>query len=162
MKLSYVPVLIAALAPAAAAFIAAPALQAAQSAAPAPAAAPAAEMPKNLKVLPSNLTVRQVRDIMNDWADALGVDCSTCHVRDAANLAPNGHPRFNYADDSKQEKRTARVMYAMTQEINSQFLSKVPNSGVPISCGTCHRGHLSPVPYNSDDDSAPAPAPATH
>lgn len=100
-------------------------------------------MPKNLKVLPSNLTIRQVRDIMNDWTDALGVDCDTCHVRDAADLGPNGRPRFNYADDSKQEKRTARVMNAMTQEINSQFLSKVPNSGIPISCSTCHRGHLS-------------------
>ena len=157
MKMSYVPVLIAALVPASAVFIAAPALQAAQSAAPAPAVAPADETPKNLKVLSKDLTIHQVRDIMNDWTDALGVDCSTCHVRDPNNLAPNGRPRFNYADDSKQEKRTARVMYAMTQEINSQFLSKVPNSGIPISCSTCHRGHLSPVPYNSDDDSAPAP-----
>lgn len=154
----YVPVLIAALVPAVAAFIAAPALQAAQSAAPAPAAAPVDETPKNLQVLPKDLTIHQVRDIMNDWADALGVECSTCHVRDPNNLAPNGRPRYNFADDSKQEKKTARVMYAMTQEINSQFLSKVPNSGIPISCSTCHRGHLSPVPYNSDDDSTPAPA----
>ena len=159
MKLSYVPVLFAALVPANAAFIAAPAMQTAQSAATAPAAAPADEMPKNLKVLSSELTIHQVRDIMNDWTDALGVDCGTCHVRDPNNLAPNGRPRFNYADDSKQEKRTARVMYAMTQEINSQFLSKVPNSGIPISCSTCHRGHLSPAPFNSDDS---APAPATH
>jgi cytochrome c5 len=158
LKLSYVPVLLAALIPATAAFIAAPAMQAAQSAATAPAAAPADEAPKNLKVLSKDLTIHQVRDIMNDWTDALGVECSTCHVRDPNNLAPNGRPRFNYADDSKQEKRTARVMYAMTQEINSQFLSKVPNSGIPISCSTCHRGHLSPVPFNGDDDSAPAPA----
>lgn len=158
MKMRYVPVLIAALVPAVAAFIAAPALQAAQSAAPAPAAAPVDETPKNLQVLPKDLTIHQVRDIMNDWADALGVECSTCHVRDPNNLAPNGRPRYNFADDSKQEKKTARVMYAMTQEINSQFLSKVPNSGIPISCSTCHRGHLSPVPYNSDDDSTPAPA----
>jgi cytochrome c5 len=154
LKLSYVAVLLAAILPASAVFVAEPAMQAAQDAAP----AQAETAPQNLQVLPKNMTVRQVKEIMDGWTDALGVDCSTCHVRDAANLGPNGKPRFNYADDSKQEKKTARVMYAMTQEINAQFLSKVPNSGIPISCSTCHRGHLSPVPYNSDDDSAPAPA----
>lgn len=147
-------VLLAAIVPASAAFIAAPAIHASQSAAP----AAAQTMPQNLQVLPKDLTTRQVRDIMDGWADALGVDCSTCHVRDAANVGPNGKPRFNYADDSKQEKKTARVMYAMVQQINGQFLSKVPNSGIPVSCSTCHRGHLSPVPYSSDDENSPAPA----
>jgi hypothetical protein len=136
--------------PATAIIFAAPAEQAAQNAAP--ALAQTDGTPQNLKVLPKDLTVHQVREIMEGWTDALGVDCSTCHVRDAANVAANGRPRYNYADDSRQEKRTARVMYAMTQEVNGAFLSKVPNSGIPIGCGTCHRGHLSPVPYNSDDD----------
>lgn len=152
MKTSFVSVLIAAMIPAAAIILAAPVEQAAQNAAPAPVQADGA--PQNLKVLPRDLTARQVREIMEGWTDALGVDCSTCHVRDTANVAANGRPRYNYADDSRQEKKTARVMYALTQEVNGAFLSKVPNSGIPVGCGTCHRGHLSPVPYNSDDDSS--------
>lgn len=103
--------------------------------------------PQNLKVLPSNLTTRQVRAIMDGWTDALGVDCDTCHVRNPNDLAPNGHPRMNYADDSKEEKKTARVMYKMVQSINADYLAKVPNSGMPVDCGTCHRGHLSPEPF---------------
>ncbi len=103
--------------------------------------------PQNLKVLPSNLTIRQVRTIMDSWTDALGVDCDTCHVLNAKDLAPNGHPRMNYADDSKEEKKTARVMYTMVQAINANYISKIPNSGMPVGCGSCHRGHLSPEPF---------------
>jgi hypothetical protein len=154
LKFSYALVFIAVVILAMAVFVIVPAIHAVQSAVP----VQAETAPQNLQVLPKGLTARQVKEIMNGWTDALGVDCSTCHVRDAANLDPKGKPRFNYADDSRQEKKTARVMYAMTQEINAQFLSKVPNSGIPISCSTCHRGHLSPVPYNSDDDSTSVPA----
>ena len=119
--------------------------------------------PTNLKVLPKGLTGDQVRDIMEGWESELGTACSTCHVRNPNDLGPNGRPRFNYADDSKEEKRTARVMYAMVDSINTNFVSKVPNSGVAVSCGTCHRGHLSPEPYNGGDASKPAlpSAPAT-
>jgi Photosynthetic reaction centre cytochrome C subunit len=108
--------------------------------------------PTNLQVLPNNLTEGQVRSIMENWATALGTDCSTCHVRDPRNLGPNGRPRFNYADDSREEKKTARVMYRMTQDINTNYLSKVPNSGLPVSCGTCHRGHLGPEPFTGIED----------
>lgn len=108
--------------------------------------------PTNLKVLPKDLTGGQVRDIMEDWANDLGTDCSTCHVRDPKDLAPNGRPRFSYADDSKEEKATARVMYAMVESINTNFVAKVPNSGMPVTCGTCHRGHLSPEPFTGPDD----------
>lgn len=111
---------------------------------------PAGDQPKNLQVLSKDLSTRQVRAMMEDWTGELGVDCSTCHVRSTADPSADGHERFNYADDSKQEKRTARVMYAMTAEINARYVSTVPNSGVPVTCGTCHRGHLSPVPYSGD------------
>ena len=36
--------------------------------------------PKNLKVLPKNLTGDQVVDIMRHWAGDLGQKCSTCHA----------------------------------------------------------------------------------
>ena len=34
----------------------------------------------------------------------------------------------------------------MVQEINTQYIGKIDNSGAPVTCGTCHRGHLDPQP----------------
>ena len=103
--------------------------------------------PTNLQVLPKDLTSEQVHDIMEKWAGDLGVHCGTCHAADPANLAPNGRPRLKFADDSKPEKKTARMMFKMVDEINTQYVGKIENSGMPVTCGTCHRGHLNPEPY---------------
>jgi hypothetical protein len=103
--------------------------------------------PTNLKVLPKNLTGDQVHEIMEQWEAALGAKCGTCHTADPNNIGPNGRPRLNFADDSKPEKATARLMYTMTEEINVNYVSKVPSSETPVSCGTCHRGHLGPEPW---------------
>jgi len=114
---------------------------------PAPAPAHEHPAPTNLKVLPRNLTGEQVHEIMEKWEGELGTGCKTCHAADPKNLGPNGKPRLNYADDSKEEKRTARVMYKMTEEINVSYVSKIDSSGDPVTCGTCHRGHLGPEPF---------------
>ena len=103
--------------------------------------------PTNLKVLPKDLTGQQVHEIMEKWEGSLGVHCSTCHTADPKNLAPNGRPQLNFADDSKEQKLTARLMYTMTEDINVNYVSRVPNSEMPVTCGTCHRGHLGPEPF---------------
>jgi hypothetical protein len=114
--------------------------------------------PTNLQVLPKNLTGDQVHEIMDKWEGELGVHCSTCHAADPKNIGPNGRPRLNYADDSKPEKATARLMYKMTEDINVNYVSKVPNSEVPVTCGTCHRGHFGPEPFViPPDDHGPRP-----
>jgi Photosynthetic reaction centre cytochrome C subunit len=100
--------------------------------------------PTNLKVLPKDLTGQQVREIMENWQGQLGVRCGTCHAADPKNLGPNGRPRINFADDSKEEKNTARLMAQMTENINKNYLAKLPNADTTVTCGTCHRGHLSP------------------
>ncbi|HUB28964.1 MAG TPA: c-type cytochrome [Terracidiphilus sp.] len=102
--------------------------------------------PTNLKVLPKSLSGAQVREIMHQWESALGAECATCHVRDAKDPDANGHARFNYADDSKPEKAAARVMYQMVETINSNYVAKIENSGVPVDCWTCHRGRIAPEP----------------
>jgi Photosynthetic reaction centre cytochrome C subunit len=102
--------------------------------------------PTNLKVLPRTLSGAQVRAIMHQWEDALGAECATCHVRDAKDPDLNGRPRFNYADDSKPEKVAARLMYTMVEDINSNYVAKIENSGVPVNCWTCHRGRIAPEP----------------
>jgi Photosynthetic reaction centre cytochrome C subunit len=38
-------------------------------------------------------------------------------------------------------------MVKMVEEINTQYVGKIENSGMPVTCGTCHRGHLDPPPY---------------
>lgn len=108
--------------------------------------------PTNLKVLPKDLTGEQVHEIMERWADYLGAECNTCHTADPKNIAPNGKPRLNFADDSKPEKSTARLMFRMTEDINQNYVSMVPNSGAGVTCGTCHRGHISPQPFVAPDE----------
>jgi len=103
--------------------------------------------PTNLKVLPKNLTGEQVHEIMQKWRTELGTHCNTCHTEDKKNRAPDGRPQLNFADDTKAEKSTARLMYKMVDDINGNYVSMVENSGVPVTCGTCHRGHITPEPF---------------
>src|SRR6266567_4303718 len=117
-----------------------PAFGAAHPHMPAPA-------PTNLKVLPKNLTGEQVHDIMHKWEADLGTECVHCHTPDPKNIGPNGKPRLNFADDSKKEKAAARLMYTMMEGVNTDYVGKIDNSGEPVTCGACHRGHESPQPY---------------
>jgi hypothetical protein len=136
---------------------------------PAPAHAhPPAPAPTNLQVLPKTLTGEQVHEIMHKWEADLGVECSMCHAADPKNIGPNGRPRLNYADDSKKEKATARLMASMMQDINQNYISKVDGEGGPVTCGTCHRGHAQPeafVPkpeHEEHEHEHPSGAPVPH
>ena len=121
--------------------------------------------PTNLKVLPKDMTGEQVHQLMHQWEAALGTECSTCHAADPNRKTPSGKPALNYADDSKPEKNTARLMYKMVDDINKNYISMVENSGIPVACGTCHRGHLDPPifspPKGEHDHDHEHPAPAT-
>jgi len=108
--------------------------------------------PTNLQVLPKNTTGRQVRDIMQTWAGSLGVRCGFCHAVDSKNIGPKGQPRLNYADDAKDDKKIARLMYTMTQHINEDYISRTTEidtdaMGMTVTCGTCHRGHDMPQEF---------------
>ena len=108
--------------------------------------------PTNLKVLPKDLTGAQVRDIMQKWAGSLGVHCDTCHMADPSHPMPNGRPSMNFADDSKPDKQIARIMYTMTETINSDYISKTKAidtdaMDMKVECGTCHRGHEMPEAF---------------
>ena len=130
-------------------FAAAAAAQAPQSARP----HRSAHFPKptNLQVLPKNLTGLQVRRIMHVWAGSLGVHCDTCHAAYPNKLNGSGHPRLDFASDAKHDKLTARLMYKMVQQINGDTISTVTDENgkpaPPVTCGTCHRGHLDPPKF---------------
>jgi len=131
-----------------------------QAAPAAPAAAPPPHQhpaPTNLKVLPRSLSGEQVHEIMQKWSGELGTRCKTCHAADPKRTGPDGKPALNYADDSKEEKQTARKMVKMVEEINANYISKIDGSGAPVTCGTCHRGHFGPEPF-----AAPSPEPHTN
>jgi len=123
--------------------------------------------PTNLKVLPKDTSGQQVHEIMEGWAGSLGVHCDTCHAADPKNLAPNGRPRLKFDDDSKPEKQMARIMYTMTEDMKANYIKKVADldkmesPAAPLTCGTCHRGHLDPEAFvipKEDGPGGPPPA----
>jgi len=118
----------------------------AQTTAPA-VAAKVRPLPTNLQVLPRQMTGDQVHELMERWEAETGMHCNACHAAIPGAVGPTGKPRLNYADDSREEKATARQMYRMTEEINSKYIAKVPGSGAAVTCGTCHRGKMGPEPY---------------
>ena len=99
--------------------------------------------PKNLRVLPPNSTAADVKGLMEQYGDELGVKCEYCHTRNA------GTQSLDYASDDNPAKQTARVMIAMLNEINTKYLAQLDDQkyAVLVSCGNCHRGHADPPEF---------------
>jgi len=97
----------------------------------------------NLKVLPKDISPRELQAIMaDDFEDGLGVTCGFCHAN-----AKDGHG-LDFASDEKPEKEIARRMMRMTLGINKKyFKAKHPTIGsnvLTITCTTCHKGEAFP------------------
>jgi hypothetical protein len=128
-------------------------------AAPGPGQAPAA--PKNLKVLPKDWTVQQVRALMATFMESLGLKnsgapgdgCDHCHAANpAVQPAPGRGPTLDYSLDTNPKKDIARKMIQMVMATNEQLKTVAdPPVNEPVSCFTCHRG---------DSTSKPLAAPA--
>lgn len=134
-----------------------------------PSAAPPAGVHKNLKVLPQDLSRDQLIAIMRTFTRGLGVKCNHCHVV----TATTPKEELDFASDAKEEKRVARVMIQMTNQINKEWLERVeeaegheeeeahaaPAEGMltqpRVGCWTCHRGQVEP-----EMPPPPPPAPA--
>ena len=99
---------------------------------------------ENLKVLPEDIEVRQLINIMRGFAMGLGVRCQHCHVGE------EGMPLadFDFPSDDKETKRKARDMIRMVKEINDEHLAELEGRGDPpveVTCVTCHRGQARPI-----------------
>ena len=125
-----------------------------------PAAAPATASPagRNLQVLPRDLSREQLLAIMRTFTRSLGVKCNHCHVV----TATTPKEELDFASDAKEEKRVARVMIQMTNQINGAWLERVEaaegheEEAAPaatgtavltqprVGCWTCHRGQVEP------------------
>jgi hypothetical protein len=98
---------------------------------------PAESVFKNIKTFKGVPAGRLVNIMNMGFGRSLGVSCGFCHVPGKWDL------------DDKEEKNTARLMVAMVETINRDYLAKVPaDSGraAPMAtCFTCHRGRPQPV-----------------
>ncbi len=113
---------------------------------------PAESVFKNIKIFKGVLAGRLVNIMNNGFGRSLGVSCGFCHVPGKWDL------------DDKEEKSTARLMFAMVQTINRDYIAKVPvDSGSPpptVNCMTCHRGMPKPMgPGGPPPGARPAGAP---
>ena len=102
---------------------------------------------KNLKVLPKDISTKDLSRIMIDeFEDGLGVSCGFCHAEEK-----DSH-KLDYASDEKPEKEIARLMMKMTLDVNEKYF-QVPHpligdSVLSITCMTCHKGQ--PRPRNPE------------
>src|SRR5712691_6525091 len=88
--------------------------------------------PKNLKLLAPD---SDIRFFMQNFNEALGVQCTYCHVEG------------DFAADTNPKKEMARKMIAMVRLIDTSFPSSAgvfPVGYHEVDCITCHRGSVKP------------------
>ena len=84
---------------------------------------PETEPMKNIQIF-TGKSRKEVTAIMKTFTQGLGVKCSHCHEKD-------------YASDAKAEKKAARDMIKMLDDMNAKY-SMLEKKG---SCFMCHRGN---------------------
>ena len=104
------------------------------------------EKPTNLKILPKDISAKELHRIMKGFSISLGVKCTFCHV--AEQVEGQEHLKFDFASDNKPEKKIARDMMLMTGAINNNYIDKIiggDHTLEQISCVTCHMGRKTPI-----------------
>ena len=97
----------------------------------------------NLKVLPKDISSKDLQGIMaDDFEDGLGVSCGFCHAS-----APDGRG-LDFTSDAKPEKEIARRMMRMTLDLNKKYFNarkpRIGSNTLTITCATCHKGEPFP------------------
>ena len=97
---------------------------------------PAEQVFKNVQVLKGITAAELVQKMDKDYATAMSWNCTNCH-----RLAPQG----NFASDTSNDKKRARFMQQMQNDINHTELPKLyPKDTPAVTCATCHRGYNEP------------------
>ncbi|GAA0563431.1 hypothetical protein GCM10009415_52080 [Chitinophaga japonensis] len=96
------------------------------------------ENPKNLKVLPKDISHEELENVMRGFKDALGVKCGFCHAP-----RKDDPKKLDFASDENEHKAVARDMMRMTARINKKYFKS--HQVAAVSCYTCHRGNEEPV-----------------
>jgi tetratricopeptide (TPR) repeat protein len=102
------------------------------------------DKPKNLTVLPTTTTAKELQRAMITFTSSLGVRCVYCHVgEEGKDLS-----EFDFISDDKPEKDKARIMMKMVNAVNAEYLAdfhKVNAPSVEVTCVTCHHGNALPI-----------------
>lgn len=105
---------------------------------------------KNLKVLPQDISEKQLDSLMDSYNRALKVSCDFCHSKEKDLSFVNASTdRLDFAADN-QMKEEARRMMRLTVDINKDYF-KFDTTGRAdhllnvITCNTCHRGNPFPA-----------------
>ena len=99
---------------------------------------PAEQVFKNVQVLKGITAAELVQKMDKDYATAMSWNCTNCH-----RFASQG----NFASDTSTDKRRARFMQQMQNDINLSQLPKLyPKDTPKVTCATCHRGYNEPAP----------------
>jgi photosynthetic reaction center cytochrome c subunit len=98
---------------------------------------------ENLKVLPKDISSKDLQGIMaDDFEDGLGVSCGFCHAP-----AAGGHG-LDFVSDARPEKEIARRMMRMTLDLNRKYFNarkpRIGSDVLTITCATCHKGQPFP------------------
>lgn len=92
--------------------------------------------PKNLQVLPRDITPAELGATMRGFAMGTGLRCSNCHVGEE----DQDLSAYDFAADTPELKQTARAMLRMVKAINETHLAGLGDERMEVSCVTCHRG----------------------
>ena len=115
---------------------------------------PAEQVFKNVQVLKGITAEQLVHKMDKEYGEALSWNCTNCH-----RFAPQG----NFASDTSTDKRRARFMQQMTNDLNHNQLPKLYPKDTPVvTCATCHRGYNEPPPgdYLAPERGKPGAPPA--
>lgn len=108
-----------------------------------PAGAGMWDDPKNLEVLPEDISPEELRATMRGFAGNTGSRCSACHV----GKVESDLSTYDFSLDDKEKKLKARHMIRMVADINGYLEEKLGNPAaelVAVDCATCHRGQEKP------------------
>ena len=95
--------------------------------------------PKNLKVLPKDISHDSLEYLMRSYNASLNVKCGYCHVKGSKE------------SDANPLKDVTRKMIVMTDEMNAKYLKTIVHPPTDttamqlVTCNTCHRGQAKPV-----------------
>lgn len=96
----------------------------------------------NLRVLPADISKRDLINTMKGATRGLGVRCEFCHVGEGDDLS-----KFDFVSDDKEHKKIARVMFEMVNYVNNEFMPRISGDSAhqhEIRCYTCHAGNEEP------------------
>ncbi|NIG53366.1 c-type cytochrome [Chitinophaga sp. Cy-1792] len=108
------------------------------------------EGPKNLKVLPKDISHDQLIAVMHNFNTSLSVKCNFCHAP-----GKDDPKKMDFASDDNPHKDIARDMMRMTDSINTNFFKG--SATMTVTCYTCHHGDKEPVSKPAEGQTPPPP-----